>query len=231
MARMKARAGKGRRVARDTWKTKSWYNIYTPQSFGGDLIGHTPANDPSLVIGRVAETSLKDLTNDHSKHMIRMYFKIDGVSGTNATTQFVGHDTTREYLKSLIRRRRSKITTITDVRTKDGYKLRVKAMVLTAVRARDHHKTDIRKKMEEIVRDMAKNATFPEFVQAMLLGGLGSKIYGECKKIFPMKRVEVYKSEVLEFGKPVEAPEPEETEEATAEVEENAEETEEVKEE
>ena len=213
MARMKARAGKGRRVARDTWKTKTWYNIHTPQSFGGDLIGHTPANDPSLVIGRVAETSLKDLTNDHSKHMIRMYFKVDGVSGTNATTQFVGHDTTREYLKSLIRRRRSKITTITDVRTKDGYKLRVKAMVLTAVRARDHHKTDIRKKMEEIIRDMAKNSTFPEFVHAMLMGGLGSKIYGQCKKIFPMKRVEIYKSEVLEFGKPI-TPEAEEPAEA-----------------
>jgi small subunit ribosomal protein S3Ae len=116
----------------------------------------------------------------------------------------------------LIRRRRSKITTITDVRTKDGYKLRVKAMVLTAVRARDHHKTDIRKKMEEIIRDTAKNSTFPEFVHAMLMGGLGSKIYGQCKKIFPMKRVEIYKSEVLEFGKPI-TPEAEESVEAEEE--------------
>ncbi|HIP16951.1 MAG TPA: 30S ribosomal protein S3ae [Methanothermococcus okinawensis] len=215
MAKIRARSSKGKRVARDTWKTKSWYNIYTPQSFGGDLIGQTPANDPSNVIGRVAEVSLKDLTNDHSKHMVRMYFKIDGVSGNNATTQFVGHDTTREYLKSLIRRRRSKITTITDVKTKDGYKIRVKAMVLTAVRARDCHKRDIRKKMEEIIRETAKNQTFPEFVQAMLLGGLGSKIFGECKKIFPMKRVEIYKSEVLEFGKPIETPEQENKEETS----------------
>ncbi|AXI25276.1 30S ribosomal protein S3ae [Methanofervidicoccus sp. A16] len=220
MAKMRARTtGKGKKVAKDTWKTKVWYNIYTPQAFGGVLIGQTPANDPARVIGRVAEVSLKDLINDPAKHMIRMYFKINGVSGNNATTQFIGHDTTREYIKSLVRRRMSKITTIVDVRTKDNYKIRVKAMVLTAYRARDCHKTDIRKKTEEIIRETAKNSTFPEFVQAMLLDELSTKIYQECKKMFPLKKVEIYKSEVLEFGEPLETPEEEsrESEEAKEE--------------
>ncbi|WP_459202363.1 30S ribosomal protein S3ae [Methanococcus sp. CF] len=206
MARMKARSAKGKRVAKDTWKSKVWYDIYTPQSFGGDVIGQTPANDPATLIGRISEISLRDLTNEHSKHMTRMYFKVDGVSGNNATSQFVGHDTTREYLKSQVRRRRSKINAIVDVRTKDGFKLRVKALVLTAVRARDHHKTEVRVKMEQIIKDMAKETAFAEFVHAMLMGGLGSKIYGDCKKMFPLKRVEIFKSEVLEFGKAVEAP-------------------------
>ena len=200
MAKMKARTVKGRR-AKDTWKTKVWYDIYTAQEFGGVLIGQTPASDPSLVIGRVAEVSLRDLTNDPTKHMIRMYFKIYGVSGTNAVSQFVGHDTTREYLKSQIRRRRSKIDAIVDVRTKDGYKVRVKAITLTAVRARAQHKTQIRKKMTEIIRTMSQEKTFPEYVQAMLLGEMANRIYEECKKIFPLKSVMVYKSEVLEFGK------------------------------
>ncbi|MBP2171979.1 30S ribosomal protein S3ae [Methanococcus voltae] len=200
MARMKARSTKGKRMTRDTWKTKVWYNIVAPKSFGGAEIGQTPANDPAGLIGRVSEISLKDLTNDHSKHSIRMQFKVDSVSGKNAVTQFVGHDTTREYLKSQVRRRRSKITTIIDVRTKDGFKLRVKALVLTAVRARDHHKTEIRLKTEQIIRDMSKELTFPEFVHAMLMGAMGSKIYGECKKLFPLRRVEVYKSDVMEKG-------------------------------
>lgn len=201
MARMKARSAKGKRVAKDTWKSKVWYNIYTPQSFGGDVIGQTPANDPATLMGRVSEISLRDLTNEHSKHMTRMYFKVEGVSGNNATTQFVGHDTTREYLKSQIRRRRSKINVIIDVRTKDGFKVRVKALVLTAVRARDHHKTEIRIKMEQIIKEMANETAFAEFVHAMVMGGVGSKIYSECKKMFPLKRVEIFKSEVLEFGK------------------------------
>ncbi|MBA2864141.1 30S ribosomal protein S3ae [Methanococcus maripaludis] len=213
MARMKARSAKGKRVAKDTWKSKVWYDIYTPQSFGGDVIGQTPANDPANLIGRISEISLRDLTNEHSKHMTRMYFKVDGVSGNNATSQFVGHDTTREYLKSQVRRRRSKINAIVEVRTKDGFKVRVKALVLTAVRARDHHKTEIRVRMEQIIKDMAKETPFAEFVHAMLMGGLGSKIYGDCKKMFPLKRVEIFKSEVIEFGKAAEAP----VEEAAAE--------------
>ncbi|EHP83613.1 30S ribosomal protein S3ae [Methanotorris formicicus] len=200
MVKMKARTVKGRK-AKDTWKTKVWYNIHTAPEFGGVLIGQTPASDPSLVIGRVAEVSLRDLTNDPTKHMIRVYFKIYGVSGTNAVSQFIGHNTTREYLKSQIRRRRSRIDAIVDVRTKDGYKVRVKAMTLTAVRARANQKTQIRKKMIEIIKAMSKEKTFPEYVQAMLMGEMASNIYGECKKIFPMKSVIIYKSEVLEFGK------------------------------
>ncbi|AEF96223.1 30S ribosomal protein S3ae [Methanotorris igneus] len=200
MAKMKARTVKGRK-AKDTWKTKVWYNIYTAQEFGGVLIGQTPASDPSLVIGRVAEVSLRDLTNDPTKHMIRVYFKIYGVSGTNAVSQFVGHDTTREYLKSQIRRRRSKIDAIVDVRTKDGYKIRVKAITLTAVRARARQKTAIRKKMMEIIKAMSEEKTFPEYVQAMLMGEMANRIHEECKKIFPLKSVMIYKSEVLEFGK------------------------------
>ena len=125
MAKMKARTVKGRR-AKDTWKTKVWYDIYTAQEFGGVLIGQTPASDPSLVIGRVAEVSLRDLTNDPTKHMIRMYFKIYGVSGTNAVSQFVGHDTTREYLKSQIRRRRSKIDAIEMLEQKMATRLELK---------------------------------------------------------------------------------------------------------
>jgi small subunit ribosomal protein S3Ae len=79
--------------------------------------------------------------------------------------------------------------------------------------------------MEQIIKEMAKETPFAEFVHAMLMGGLGSKIYGDCKKMFPLKRVEIFKSEVIEFGKAAEAP----VEEAAAEevVEEAAAETQE----
>jgi len=55
--------------------------------------------------------------------------------------------------------------------------------------------------MEQIIKEMANETAFAEFVHAMVMGGVGSKIYSECKKMFPLKRVEIFKSEVLEFGK------------------------------
>jgi small subunit ribosomal protein S3Ae len=196
-----ARARRKVRKVRDKWKEKVWYEIYATPEFGGVFIGYTPANDPSLVLGRVAETSLRDLTGDPTKHMHRVYFKIFGVTGNKAIAQYYGHDTTREYMKSQIRRRRSRIDAIVDITTKDGYKIRTKAMVLTAYRAKTRQKSDIRKKMEEIIKSMAKEKTFPQYVQAMLFGEMAEKIREECKKIFPIKNVIIYKSEVLSLAK------------------------------
>ncbi len=196
-----ARSRRKVRKVRDKWKEKVWYEIYATPEFGGVFIGYTPANDPSLVLGRVAETSLRDLTGDPTKHMHRIYFKIFGVTGNKAIAQYYGHDTTREFMKSQIRRRRSRIDAILDVTTQDGYKIRTKAMVLTAYRANTKQKSDIRKKMEEIIKAMAKEKTFPQYVQAMLFGEMAEKIKNECKKIFPIKNVIIYKSEVLSLAK------------------------------
>ncbi|WP_457611710.1 30S ribosomal protein S3ae [Methanocaldococcus sp.] len=196
-----ARARRKVRKVRDKWKEKVWYEIYTTPEFGGVFVGYTPANDPSLVLGRVAETSLKDLTGDPTKHMHRIYFKIFGITGSKAIAQYYGHDTTREFMKSQIRRRRSKVDIITDVTTQDKYKIRTKVTVLTTSRADTKQKSDIRKKAEEIIKNMAKEKTFPQYVQAMLFGEMAEKIKEECKKIFPIKNVIVYKSEVLSLAK------------------------------
>ncbi|WP_423792547.1 30S ribosomal protein S3ae [Methanocaldococcus indicus] len=196
-----ARSRRKVRKVRDKWKEKVWYEIYTTPEFGGVFIGLTPSNDPSLVLGRVAEISLKDLAGDPTKHMHRTYWKIFGIAGSRAIAQFYGHDTTREFMKAQIRRRRSRIDAILDVVTKDGYKVRTKALVLTAHRADTRQKSDIRKKMEEIIKDMAKEKDFAHYVHAMLMGEMAERIKNECKKIFPIKNVIVYKSEVLELAK------------------------------
>ncbi len=196
-----ARSRRKVRKVRDKWKEKVWYEIYSTPEFGGVFVGYTPSNDPSLVLGRVAEISLKDLTGDPTKHMHRIYWKIFGITGNKAIAQFYGHDTTREFMKAQIRRRRSRIDAILDVTTKDGYKIRTKAMVLTSYRANTKQKSDIRKKMEEIIKEMAKEKTFPLYVQAMLLGEMAEKIKNECKKIFPIRNVIIYKSEVLSLAK------------------------------
>lgn len=49
-------------AAKDKWKMKEWYIVYAPDFFGSKEIGLTPADDPEKVIGRVIETTLKDLT-------------------------------------------------------------------------------------------------------------------------------------------------------------------------
>ena len=54
----------------DKWKSKSWYNIETPEFIGRNNIGTTLAEEPAQLIGRIVEATVGDLTNDFSKHTL-----------------------------------------------------------------------------------------------------------------------------------------------------------------
>jgi len=75
MARMKARSAKGKRVAKDTWKSKVWYDIYTPQSFGGDVIGQTSSKRPCKLDRQDFRNQLKRLDKrtfkTHDKNVLQ----------------------------------------------------------------------------------------------------------------------------------------------------------------
>jgi SSU ribosomal protein S3AE len=111
---------------KDKWKAKSWYKILTPESLGLKEIAETPAETPEQVMGRVAETTLYNINGDIKKEYVKLYFKVNKIDGNQAFTHFIGHDVTQDYIRRLVRRRRSRIDAIFPVTTSDGYTIRVK---------------------------------------------------------------------------------------------------------
>ena len=197
----KARARAAARKMREAWKAKQWYRIVAPDMFNGAELGETPAREPEMLIGRVSEVSYQDLTGDFTKAHIKLYFKINSIKGTDAGTEFIGHGMTSDYLRRLTRRRNTKIDDVVDVRTKDGYKIRIKTISISLGRISSSHQHLIRIKMEEVVRNKAAVSTMTELIKASINGELPKEIAKECKKIHPLKRVEVRKSEILEKPK------------------------------
>ncbi|MCK7579727.1 MAG: hypothetical protein MZV65_31220 [Chromatiales bacterium] len=53
--------------------------------------------------------TLGEITNDYAKQHVKMSFKIATVTGDAAYTEFVGHEVTRDYLRSLVKRRSSRV--------------------------------------------------------------------------------------------------------------------------
>ncbi|KUO40405.1 MAG: 30S ribosomal protein S3Ae [Hadesarchaea archaeon DG-33-1] len=186
-----------RGVGKETWREKEWYDIVAPSMFGGAKIGETPTLDVAQLSGRMLETTLGDLIDDFSKSHIKLYFKVKGVEGNRAMTRFIGHDMARDYVRSQVRRRATKVDSISDVTTQDGYKLRVNSMVTSLRRTQSSQIEAIRAGMREVVRSRAGERTFDQFVQEVVLGKLASDIYKVIKKICPVKRVEVRKTKVL----------------------------------
>ncbi len=190
------------RAIRDKWKLKKWYTVVAPPVFGESVLGTTPADDPDKLIGRVMEVTLYDLTGDFTLVHVHLFFQIIKVEGDKAYTRFKGHELARDYMKSLIRRKSSKVQGIFDVTTKDGYGLRITAVALTTYRCKTSQKKAIRKIMGEIITKRASEMTFDELIQAMLFGKLSAEIFEAAKKIYPLRKVEVYKSKLLTIPGP-----------------------------
>ncbi len=195
---------------RDKWRLKKWYEVIAPQVFGNVALGTTPADDPRKLIGRVMETTLYDITGDFSLVHVHLYFQIVNVDEENlkAYTRFKGHELARDYMKSLIRRKSSKIQGIYNVTTKDGYGLRITGVALTTYRCQTSQKKAIRKVMGEIIVKKASELTLDELIKAMLFGSLANEIFEQGKKIYPLRKVEIYKSKLLTVPGPDGRPQP-----------------------
>ncbi len=182
---------------RDKWRGKAWYTIIAPSFFGNIELGSVPAEEDEKLIGRVVEATLYDITGDFSHMYLKMFFQVNEVSGKTATTLFKGHEYSRDYLRSLVRRRTTKVDGLFNLTTKDGYKLRIAVSALTLSRIKTSQEKIIRNLMERIVREKSATLTVDQFVQEMVLGKIASDIYNEAKKVAPLRHVGIRKSKLV----------------------------------
>jgi len=187
---------------RDKWKMKKWFRVVAPPIFENLPIGTTPADKEWKLLGRVFEVTLFDLTGDFSKHHIHLYFQVHDVKDDIAYTRFKGHELARDYMKSIIRRKSSKVAAIVDVTTKDGYVLRVQGVVLTAYRCKTSQRKAIRKEMVRVLKEKAESMTLDEYIKAMIFGQLAIDLFEAAKKIYPVRKTEIYKSKLLYIPTP-----------------------------
>lgn len=190
---------RSKRAARtvDKWRRKTWYTILAPEFFGHTEVGHTVADDSEKLLGRIIETTLFDITNDFSLIHVKLRFKITQVDGTTAKTVFAGHDYTRDYIRSLVRRKSSRIDGIYNVESQDGARLRLSCLVMSQRRCNTTQQHLTRKIMEEIVHKKSGELQFAPLIQQIVLGKVGSEIYNAAKKVYPIRRVEIQKSKVI----------------------------------
>lgn len=182
---------------RDKWRSKVWYTVLAPPYFGNVEIGSIPADEPEKLIGRVLEVTLYDITGDFSHQYLKLYFQITRVDGKTAHTIFKGHEYSRDYLRSLVRRRTTKVDGIFNVTTKDGYRVRIAVCAFTLARIKTSQETAIRKIMAKIVEEKSKTLSLDQLAQEMVLGKIASDIYNEAKKIAPLRHVSIRKSKLL----------------------------------
>jgi small subunit ribosomal protein S3Ae len=132
------------------------------------------------------------------------------VQGKNCLTNFHGMDFTSDKLRSLVRKWQTLIEAHVDVRTNDGYLIRLFAIAFTKRRPNQVKKTtyakssqirEIRKKMFEIMTKEATTCDLKELVQKFMPEVIGREIEKHCQGIYPLQNVYVRKVKILKAPK------------------------------
>jgi len=178
--------------------------VVAPPFFGNVDLGSLPAENPEQLVGRVVEATLYDITSDFSHQYLKMFFQINELDGKTAHTLFKGHEYSRDYLRSLVRRRTTKVDGLFNPITKDGYKLRVAVSALTLSRIKTSQEKIIRDMMSKTVDEKAAALTLDQFAQEMVLGKIASDVYNKAKKVAPLRHVGIRKSKLI--AQPTQAP-------------------------
>ncbi|MDG6901049.1 MAG: 30S ribosomal protein S3ae [Nitrososphaerota archaeon] len=183
---------------RDKWKLKSWVTVHASPSFGDAPVARIPLTDVERPGGRVVETTLYDILKQDPQHYnYKLFFQVDKVDGEDARSVFKGHEYSREFLRSLIRRGSSMSDFIKEYKTKDGYKVRVYCMALSQGKMNSSKKHDLRLIMDRVIGERAANLTYDQFAQEMVLQKVASDVYNEAKRVTHLRHVGIRKSKLV----------------------------------
>jgi len=183
---------------KDKWREKIWISVLAPKSFGSIEVAEIPVTKVDYALGRTVESTLFDLLKQDPQHYnIKLYFRIDKVEGNRAYTTFKGHEYSREFMKSLVRRGSSMVNFIGDYVTRDGYKVRVYVSAFTQGRVNSSKKSSIRKAADSVLKQKASGLTYDQFIQEVVLGKLGADIFAEAKKVTAIRQLNIRKTKLI----------------------------------
>jgi len=201
----------------DPFTRKDWYDIKAPSFFETRNVGKTLVNRSQglknandALKGRIVEISLADLQKDEEQAFRKIKLRVDEVQGKNCLTTFYGMDFTSDKLRSLVRKWQTLIEAHVDVKTTDGYLIRLFCIAFTKKRPNQVKKTtyakssqikEIRKKMFEVMTREASTCDLKELVQKFFPESIGREIEKACQGIYPLQNVYIRKAKILKSPK------------------------------
>lgn len=215
--RIKGRKGHKKKVV-DPFTRKEWYDVKVPSIFDNRVVGTTPINRTQgtriaseEMKGRVFEVSLGDLNKNAQEQDYRLIRLIcEEVQGKNALCNFYGMRLTRDKLCSLVKKWQTLIEANVDVKTTDGYILRVFAIGFTKKRTNQIKKTAyaqssqvraIRRKMNRIITGEVSKSSLKDVFEKLIAESIGKDIEKACDGIFPLQNVFIRKVKILKSPK------------------------------
>jgi len=198
-------------------------SIFEIRDIGKTVVTKTMGqrNSRDSLVGRIMESSLGDLKASAEDDAFRKFtFKVEDVQGPQCLTQFHGMSITTDKLRSLVRKWHTLIEANVDVKTTDGYTVRIFAIGFTRRRPNQRQKSttyaqtsqvkQIRKKMTEVMQKLGSEGDLNALITKLMAEIIGKDIEKATQGIFPLQNVFIRKAKVvkapkLDVGKLLEA--------------------------
>ena len=164
-----------------------WLEVVSPEYLGGKVIGNILAYSDEEIFRKRIEILQSDLTDDPAHAYTKIILKVSGVSGGKAITEYVGHEVSRDYMKSILRKGSSKVDPTVDVTTKDGYKFRMRINMIARNKISTNKKTVLSNQVAQMMVEKCSSYKLPQLVQEMISGKTESDIFNFAKKHMRVK--------------------------------------------
>jgi len=203
----------GKKKIIDPFTRKDWYDIRAPNMFEVQDVGKTLVNRSTglksandSLKGRVVEVSIGDLAKDEENAFRKIKLRVDEVQGKKLLTSFAGMDFTSDKLRSLVRKWHTLIEADVDVKTTDGYLVRLFCIAFTKRRLGQVKKTtyakssqikEIRKKMLEIMVREATSCDLKALVAKFIPEVIGREIEKATFYTYPLQNIYIRKAKIL----------------------------------
>jgi len=201
-----------KKKVQDAFAKKEWFELKAPKMFRNSKIGRTPVNRTAGnktasegLKGRVVTVNLAELNENESSSHTNIQLKVEEVQGRHCLTNFYGLAYTTDKLKSLVRKWQTLIEASIDIKTTDGYSLRIFCIGFTdrkrnqiskASYAQTSQVRQIRTKMTAVI-NKESNCELQDLVKKFILGSIGKSINKQCQNIFPLRDVGIRKVKLL----------------------------------
>eukprot|EP00475_Leptophrys_vorax_P025423 TRINITY_DN3561_c0_g1_i1.p1 TRINITY_DN3561_c0_g1~~TRINITY_DN3561_c0_g1_i1.p1 ORF type:complete len:314 (-),score=97.90 TRINITY_DN3561_c0_g1_i1:70-954(-) len=217
-AKQKKKGGAGKKKVVDSFTRKEWYDIKAPAPFeirdvGKTIVNKTAGNKlaADYLKGRVFEASQGDLAKDAQEDSFRIFkLKVEDVQGKLCFTNFNGMRLSTDKLRSMVKKWITLIEAHVDVKTTDGYILRVFAVAFTRRQKNQAKKTAyaqssqiraIRKRMIDVIEKEVSNHDISGLIGRLMSQAIGKEIERVCQSIYPLQNCVVSKIKTLRSPK------------------------------
>tara|TARA_Y100000589_G_scaffold331640_1_gene386083 strand:+ start:6274 stop:7179 length:906 start_codon:yes stop_codon:yes gene_type:complete len=199
-----AKSAKSRMAARkqrDKWRAKRWFTVRAPRNpWSYRNIGETLAEEDSMLEGRIYEMMQNELDGDFSKMHVKVKFRITHTVGSDAITEFIGHEVAKDHIRRQIRRARSKVDDTVDVVTEDGFYIRVKPIIITHRTAKSSQKQEMRARARDIILKAGAKSTWVKLQKSIMDSTLENSIKEAVSTVHPVRAVMLRKSQLIQSG-------------------------------